>query len=81
MVIFDANRLRELRKKNRLKQEDVARMLGCSTSMISRWELGSTPITADKLARLIEIYHDENIADFFIQTHKGEDYEQGRIHW
>ena len=73
MIVFDANRLRELRKKNRLKQEDVARMLGCAPSMISRWELGSTPITADKLARLIAIYHDENVADFFIQTLKGEE--------
>ena len=73
MLIFDNNRLRELRKANRLKQEDVARMLGCSPSMISRWELGSNPITADKLARLIAIYHDKNIADFFIQTFKGEE--------
>lgn len=68
MIVFDANRLRELRKKNHLKQGDVANILGCAPSMISRFELGETSITVDKLARLIEIYHDDNVADFFVRT-------------
>lgn len=68
MILFDFGRLREMRKRNLMSQQEAAERMHCTASCISRWELGKTPITADDLAALIEVYNDENWQDYFVTT-------------
>lgn len=67
MYRFDFGRLRQLRKKKKMYQRDVAKKIGCTASSISKAELGETAITAEDLARLASIYEDDRISDFFVQ--------------
>ncbi|MEA4854224.1 MAG: helix-turn-helix transcriptional regulator [Christensenella sp.] len=43
-------RMRELRKKREMTQEDLARRLHVSQQSIAKWENGNTMPRADKLA-------------------------------
>ncbi|MBK8980582.1 MAG: helix-turn-helix transcriptional regulator [Planctomycetes bacterium] len=57
-----ASRLRELRARRNLTQDQVARAVGCHESAVSRWESGSRlPPCTDvlALARLYEVSCDE----------------------
>lgn len=47
--------LKEARKKRNLKQVEVAKIMGVSTSQISQWESGVNKITAKKLFELCDI--------------------------
>ena len=67
MYRFNFGRLRQLRKKKKMYQRDVATKMGCTASSISKVELGETAITAEDLARLASIYEDDRMSDFFVQ--------------
>jgi len=49
------NKLKELREKNCLKQEELAGMLGVAQSTVSMWETGYAFPRADKLPALAKI--------------------------
>lgn len=51
-----SDKIRELRRKTGLSQEELAERLDVSRQAVSKWELGSAVPTADKLV---------DIADFF----------------
>ncbi|MDE6728885.1 MAG: helix-turn-helix domain-containing protein, partial [Oscillospiraceae bacterium] len=51
-----SEKIRALRKKSGLSQEELAERLDVSRQAVSKWELGSAVPTADKLV---------DIADFF----------------
>ena len=71
MIRFDHELLRDIRKRNGLKQADVAEKLHCSGATISRFELGDTKITAEDLASLLSIYHEDSADQFFVRTIEG----------
>jgi len=49
-------RLRELREDNDLSQTDIAKYLGCSQSVYSRYESGERLLPVDVLIRLVKYY-------------------------
>lgn len=54
--VFSA-RLRELRAKHGLTQDEVAQQLDCHESAVSRWEGGSRFPTGEDLAALADLMH------------------------
>ncbi len=68
MIIFDANHLWELRRAKGLSQYEIAKLMNCNTSTISNWELSKSKITAEKLAKLANIYGVNHMENFFINT-------------
>ena len=57
MEIFDFGlRLRELREKKRLSQQQLADWLGLTRSSISNYENNTQTLPADTLVRLADIY-------------------------
>ena len=51
------NRLRELRLKEKLTLQQVAKVLGVSQFSIIRWEKGETSPNAEKLKKLADLLH------------------------
>lgn len=51
------NRLRELRLKNNMSQEYVARMLGVSVQAVSKWETGKSDPEIGSLIPLADLFH------------------------
>ena len=49
------NRIRELRQKKQLTQEELARLLGVDRSSVAKWETGSNSPRMDKLLLLAKI--------------------------
>jgi transcriptional regulator with XRE-family HTH domain len=56
-MVKKMNRLRELRIQKRLKQKEVADILGISQSAYSYWENGQVRIDNDSLKKLSEFYN------------------------
>jgi len=54
--------LRELRQARGLSQEHVARLAGCSTSMVRQLERGYIPVGSVVLPRVIRALHEEGAA-------------------
>ena len=54
---MDGERLRELRKANRHKQEDLARELGYSVSLVRKWEQGKASPTLETLKKICALYN------------------------
>ena len=50
------NRIRELRQKKQLTQEELARLLGVDRSAVARWETGSNLPRAEKLITLAKVF-------------------------
>lgn len=50
-----ADRIKEVRLKKNLKQDDLAKAMGKTNSVISRWEKGENKPDADALLELAEI--------------------------
>lgn len=50
------NRIRELRQKKELSQEELARLLGVDRSAVAKWETGSNLPRAEKLMMLATIF-------------------------
>lgn len=60
------NKIMELRKKNRLSQEDLAEKVGVSRQTISKWELGETSPDlkqAKELSKIFNISLDELVSN------------------
>jgi len=51
------NRLKELRLKEKLTLQQVAKVLGVSQFSIIRWEKGETSPNAEKLKMLADLLH------------------------
>ncbi len=67
MIFFDYGLLRKYRKAHGWRQADLAKRLHCAAATVSRWELGSTPITAEELAHIIDLCQVEDPGDFFVK--------------
>ena len=50
------NRIRELRQKKQISQEELARLLGVDRSSVARWETGSNNPRMEKLLALAKIF-------------------------
>ena len=50
------NRIRELRQKKELSQEELARLLGVDRSAVAKWETGSNLPRAEKLLQMADIF-------------------------
>ena len=66
MQEFDAGQLRTLRRRCRLKQDDVAKALHVTSATISNMENGKVKTPADVLAILADLYGVKP-GDFFIE--------------
>lgn len=49
-------RLKHLRKDANMSSEEVAKRIGCSSSLIRKWEVGSRRIYTDELIKLADFY-------------------------
>lgn len=50
------NRLKELRKSRKMKQAELADLIGVSSRTISHWEKGEREITSNKLGQLADLF-------------------------
>ena len=50
------NRIRELRQKKELSQEELARLLGVDRSAVAKWETGSNYPRAEKMMAMAKIF-------------------------
>ena len=50
------SRLRELRKKKGVSQEDLAKLLGVTKSTISKYELGHRAMSIDQLKKVLDFF-------------------------
>lgn len=50
------NRIRELRQKKHLSQEELARLLGVDRSAVAKWETATNLPRAEKLLQMAEIF-------------------------
>lgn len=50
------NRLKDLRLQKRMKQTDLAKLLNCSSTTISNYEVGLRDIDSATICRLCEIF-------------------------
>ena len=67
------NRIRELRQKKQLTQEELARLLGVDRSAVARWETGSNLPRAEKLITLARVFGcsvDELLTDLPLERWK-----------
>lgn len=53
-----SGKARAVRKRARLSQADVARVLGTDTAQVSRWETGTAVPVRDSALRLARLYGD-----------------------
>lgn len=54
---MNANRLIELRKRNRLTQSDLAKVLNVTQAAVGNWELGKRDPDYDTLSRIADYFH------------------------
>ena len=71
MAMFNNSRLRKLREKRRLSQQEIADALGISQATYSNWESKCTNIKIEYLPKLIAIYELE-WSDFFPECIKSK---------
>lgn len=67
-----ANRMRELRRKKDMTQEEVASILGVSKAAVSAWEQGRNGISrnyADKLCQIYETDYDYLMGEGLDEIH------------
>ena len=50
------NRIRELRRKKHLSQEELARLLSVDRSAVAKWETGTNLPRAEKLMMLAKVF-------------------------
>ena len=48
-------RIRQLRDERKLKQTDIAKVLGVNLNTVSKWELGTQYPSPENIAMLVEI--------------------------
>lgn len=54
---LDLNKIREFRKQNKISQEEIANVIGCSQNTYSLKELGKNPITLDEAIKIANHYN------------------------
>lgn len=54
---FKANKIKELRERNRLTQKQLGEMLGISDRAVSKWESGLSKPSGENLISLANIFH------------------------
>ena len=74
--ILDREALRNLRLLKRYTLQEVAQHMGISTSQLSKYELGQTPMKEDFLFRLLAFYGD-SIQQ--VVTRVEDDYGKGEV--
>ena len=57
MTLKVANKLYELRKQNKMSQEELAEKLGVSRQAVSKWERAEASPTTDSLILLAQLYN------------------------
>ena len=57
MTLRIANKLYELRKQNKMSQEELAEKLGVSRQAVSKWERAEASPTTDSLILLAQLYN------------------------
>lgn len=72
--LLDRKALRDLRLLKRYTLQEVAKALGISTSQLSKYELGITPMRFEFLSRLLAFYGD-SIQQVVTRTE--DDYRKG----
>lgn len=50
-------KIKTLRKKNKISQERLAELLGVSRQAVSKWEIGSSTPSTENLFHIAEIFH------------------------
>ena len=50
------NRIRELRERHKMTQDELAGRMGLTGPSVAKWELGRAKPTADNLERLADIF-------------------------
>lgn len=55
-LMIIANRIKELRKECGMTQSELAKLVGCSQSMVVRWEKGECEPTASAIVSLSEAF-------------------------
>ena len=63
-------KLRELRKRNKLTQKELASMIGITKSVVSFYELGDRTPSPDILRKLAQIFHVS--ADYLLGIEKAD---------
>ena len=51
------NRVLDLRKEKKLKQQELADIVRVSRQAVSKWELGQIDLNTENIQRLCEIFH------------------------
>lgn len=55
-VVVEVNRIRSLRKEKDMKQAELAAMLQCAPTAVSKYELGQLDISSDTICKLCDIF-------------------------
>lgn len=58
-----SNRIKELREKKELTQKQLAKFMGVSASLISRWETGTAQPSPEQWEELRELFRLDSIMD------------------
>ncbi len=48
--------IRFFREQNHLSQEKLATLMGVDRSLVSKWERGTVPITADRMMKIASLF-------------------------
>ena len=56
MGVFNPNKIRELRKKNKISQKKLGEYLGISDRAVSKWELGLSSPSGQNLIQLSKVF-------------------------
>lgn len=51
------NRIKELRTAKKMKQSDLAALLNCAPTAVSKWELGENAIDSRLIVKLCDIFN------------------------
>ena len=70
---FNFSKIREKRREMNLKQSDIAKVLGISTSSLSNYENGITDMPISHLVKLASFF-ESNVSDFIIYNIGGKNY-------
>lgn len=71
---FVGRKIKEFRKKNRIKQDELGKMIGVNQTSISGYENGEWEVSYDNLFKLADIFN-VSVDDFFPPTKHDLDYK------
>lgn len=65
------NRIRELRERSRLTQEELGVLIGCDFTTVSRHESGARALDADAILKYARVFKCESYEIFIVPDPKG----------